>query len=129
MASYSRPAVSKDNAFSESLFGSMKTRKQYPRDGFKSIEDARKWVLSFVDWYNNEHRHSGIKYVTPAQRHQGIDGEILANRKKVYERAKLSLPERWNNRNTRDWDYQDEIVFNPVKENETNNTKKKGQVA
>ncbi|SET32024.1 integrase core domain-containing protein [Thorsellia anophelis] len=129
IASYSRSAVSNDNAFSESLFGSMKTRKQYPRQGFRDIEEAREWVLSFVYWYNNEHRHSGIKYVTPAQRHQGIDGDILAKRKEVYRVAKLTFPERWNTRDTRDWDYEDEIVFNPVKENKANSSEKNGQVA
>ena len=67
--SYSRPRVSNDNAYSESLFRTTKYRHDFPLDGFKSIEDAREWVLGFVRWYNNEHRHSTIKFVTSSQRH------------------------------------------------------------
>ena len=71
ISSYSRPRVSYDNPFSEAQFKTMKYRPGYPKDGFKTIEDAREWVSKFVDWYNNEHYHSGLKFMTPASRHNG----------------------------------------------------------
>lgn len=86
--SYSRPRVSNDNAHAESIFRTVKYRHDFPVDGFNSIDDAREWVLGFVRWYNNEHRHSAIKFVTPSQRHDGRDIDILTARKAVYERAK-----------------------------------------
>ena len=79
--SYSRPHVSDDNPFSESLFGTMKTRPEYPRRAFESIEEARRWVARFVHWYNEEHRHSAIGYVTPGERHRGEAEAVLAKRR------------------------------------------------
>src|SRR3989338_641055 len=80
--SFSRPGVSDDNPFSESLFKTLKYCQKFPSEGFESIEIARSWVEEFVDWYNNVHLHSGIKFVTPSQRHNGQDKEILKQRKK-----------------------------------------------
>ena len=82
-ASYSRPRVSNDNPFVESLFRVMKYCPQWPSSGFVSLDDARAWVLRFVQWYNTVHRHSQLNYVTPQQRHEGKDREILAKRHKV----------------------------------------------
>jgi hypothetical protein len=65
MPSFSRPKVSDDNAFSESLFRTLKYIPFYPQKPFASIEDARVWVHQFVAWYNQVHRHSGLKFVTP----------------------------------------------------------------
>lgn len=67
MPSFSRPRVSNDNAYAESLFRTCKYRPNYPSKPFESIEKARQWTLSFVQWYNR--KHSGLKFVTPAQRH------------------------------------------------------------
>ncbi|EPN8460862.1 IS3 family transposase [Vibrio cidicii] len=114
VSSYSRPRVSNDNPYSESLFKTIKYCPSWPMDGFSSIEDARCWVGNFVDWYNNEHKHSGIKYVTPQQRHCGEDNEILRQRMQVYRRAQLTHPGRWS-RQTRDWSYIDEVYLNPEK--------------
>ena len=50
----------------------------FPARGFADLESAREWAMAFVQWYNHEHRHSGIRYVTPAQRHAGEDHPILA---------------------------------------------------
>src|SRR5690606_12673924 len=83
--SYSRPRVSNDNAFPEALFRTLKYCPQWPSQGFKSLGEARQWVQRFVQWYNQEHRHSKIRFVTPAQRHAGEDIAILAQRKRVYE--------------------------------------------
>ena len=110
--SYSRPRVSNDNAYSESLFRTTKYRHDYPSDGFASIDDARVWVLVFVRWYNNEHRHSAIKFVTPNQRHNGQDIEILANRERIYEAAKRCNPNRWSG-DTRNWERPVDVWLNP----------------
>ena len=113
MKSYSRPRVSNDNPYSESLFKTLKYVKDFPTKGFASIEEARKWVHSFVSLYNNDFQHSGIKYVTPYQRHYGLDIEILENRKVVYEEARARKPERWTG-DTRDWSWIDKVTLNPT---------------
>ena len=105
--SNSRPRVSDDNAYSESLFKTLKYTAGYPKY-FKELSQANDWVGKFVEWYNNEHRHSMIGYVTPKQRHTGKDKEILEIRKRTYQEAKKRNPNRWKNR-IRDWDKK-EIV-------------------
>jgi putative transposase len=112
--SFSRPAVSNDNPFSEAIFKTLKYSVEYPRDGFASIEAGRIWVETFVYWYNNEHLHSGLKFVTPMQRHLGLDTAILANRKIVYIAAKQNNPQRWS-REIRDWNLSNEVILNPDK--------------
>lgn len=84
------------------------------------MEEARIWVKKFVNWYNNEHRHSGINYVTPAQRHAGEDWEILGKRKEVYKKAKERHPERWS-KGIKAWKYTTEEWLNPRQEKETKN--------
>jgi len=113
--SFSRPSVSDDNPFSESLFRTMKYTPSFPAKPFESIEAAREWVHGFVQWYNNEHRHSGIQFVTPNQRHQGLDKAILEKRKAVYEAAKEKNPQRWSGE-IRDWSPVTEVWLNPPKE-------------
>lgn len=100
--SYSRPHVKDDNAYSEALFRTLKYRPAYPKRPFASLAEARRWVADFVRWYNHEHLHSGINYVTPAQRHSGEHIEVLRRRQLVYQRARDRRPERWQNQ-TRDW--------------------------
>ena len=94
--SFSRSRVSDDNPNSEALFRTLKGRPEYPVIPFKSLEDARGWVEAFVGWYNEEHRHSGIQFVTPGQRHRGGHTAILRDRKEVYEEAKENNPRRWS---------------------------------
>lgn len=94
--SYSRPRVSNDNPYSESVFRTLKYRPVYPYQGFEDIDQARKWVYEFAGWYNEEHRHSGLNFVTPNQRHQRLDIEIMERRRSVYEAAKAEHPERWS---------------------------------
>jgi putative transposase len=113
--SLSRPSVSDDNPYSESLFRTLKYMPAYPAKPFDSIEAAQQWVHWFVQWYNAEHHHSGIRFVTPNQRHEGLDTAILVNRKKVYETAKESNPSRWSG-NTRNWKPVAEVWLNPPKE-------------
>ncbi|MCK5921140.1 MAG: transposase family protein, partial [Methylococcales bacterium] len=83
--SYSRPYVSDDNPYSESLFGTMKTRPAYPREGFVDLEAAQLWCEGFVLWYNTKHLHSAIAYVTPVERHQRLSGSIWTQRRAVYQ--------------------------------------------
>lgn len=111
-ASFSRPSVSNDNPFSESLFRTLKDRPEYPRRPFASLDDARAWVAAFVDWYNLEHRHRSIRWVTPEQRHTGADIEVLQNRARLYEAARRKNPERWSGP-IRDWSRPGEVLLNP----------------
>jgi len=110
--SFSRPSVSNDNPYSESLFGTMKYTPAFPSKPFESVSAARKWVHDFVQWYNHEHRHSGIRFVTPGERHCGEDQAILAKRKDIYEAAKERNPQRWSGK-TRNWDPVGEVWLNP----------------
>jgi transposase InsO family protein len=113
--SFSRPSVSDDNPFSEALFRTMKYRPGYPRKPFASFVDALRWVEDFVAWYNDEHLHSGIRYVTPSDRHARRDRAILASRHDVYTTAKARAPRRWS-RHTRDWTPIGAVYLNPIKQ-------------
>ena len=113
--SYSRPRVSDDNAFVESLFRNAKYRPEFPAKGFADLDAARAWAVRFVRWYNEEHRHSGIGYVTPAQRHAGEDKALLAARHALYQQARASNPGRWS-RQTRDWTPVGAVTFNPERD-------------
>ena len=118
-ASRSRPAVSNDNPFSEALFRTLKYRPQLPVQPMQSLLQARRWVTQLVHWYNHEHRHSAIGFVTPAQRHAETDRSMLIERAKVYEAARHRHPNRWS-RATRNWTRIAEVHLNPHKEKEPN---------
>ena len=113
--SFSRPSVSNDNPYSESLFRTLKYRPEYPNNAFSDLQIARNWVTGFVNWYNTEHLHSSIKYVTPQQRHDGDDLEILAKRKDVYHAARKRNPQRWSGE-IRDWGHVNDVLLNPDKQ-------------
>ena len=110
--SFSRPSVSNDNPYSESLFGTMKYTPAFPSRPFDSLEAARDWVHQFVYWYNDMHRHSSIRFVTPSQRHRGEDRAILEQRTAVYRQAQQNRPERWRG-DIRDWTPVGEVWLNP----------------
>ena len=93
----------------------MKYRPNYQPKGFANIEEARLWCSRFVKWYRNDHRHSGIKFVTAAQRHAGLSKSILQKCHEIYEAAKAAHPERWNGRATRNWDDIEVVYLNPEK--------------
>ena len=95
-SSYNRPRVSNDNPYSESLFKTLKYSSGWPPTGFSSLADARDWVQDFVDWYNGQHKHSQLNYVSPGERHDGLDGAILKNRALVLEAAREKHPSRWS---------------------------------
>jgi transposase InsO family protein len=111
-ASFSRPRVSNDNPFSEALFRTCKYRPGWPARGFETIGAARSWVQGFVRWYNLEHRHSAIRFVTPDERHRSEDRPLLANRSRVYELARAARPERWSG-NTRRWTQTGSVWLTP----------------
>jgi putative transposase len=110
--SYSRPRVSDDNPYAEALFRTAKYRPEFPVKGFAELDAARQWAERFVHWYNDEHRHSGIGYVTPAQRHAGQDRALLAARHELYQQARHSSPRRWSGQ-TRDWTPVTAVTLNP----------------
>lgn len=91
---HSRPHVSNDNPFSEAQFKTLKYRPSYP-DRFGSLADARQWARDFFDWYNHEHRHSGIGLLTPAIVHRGQATMQVQARQKVLSAAYAAHPERF----------------------------------
>ncbi|QEN06809.1 IS3 family transposase [Oceanispirochaeta crateris] len=109
--SFSRPRVSDDNPYSESLFKTLKYTAGYPKY-FKDIHQARVWMADFVNWYNNEHKHSGISYISPAQRHCGDGSEIMEKRNKVIRKAISKTPERWSS-DQKIWEDQKHVYLNP----------------
>lgn len=112
--SFSRPGVSDDNPFSESLFRTMKYRPEYPSGPFASLSAAQSWVDTFVQWYNTEHFHSQIRFVTPDDRHYGREEKILQKRRKIYADARNKTPDRWSGQ-TRNWQPIAVVRLNPEK--------------
>lgn len=112
--SFSRPHVSTDNPYSESLFRTLKYRPAYP-GSFETIEEAQEWTRAFVHWYNHEHMHSGISFVTPHERHYGKDTAILEARRETYRIAYQQNPDRWS-RGPRRWQRQEVVYINPAQE-------------
>jgi transposase InsO family protein len=119
ITSFSRPRVSDDNPFIEALFRTLKYWPEYSTSGFASVVTARAWVTRFVQYYN-DHQHSGIGYVAPAERHAGNDVAILAARRTVYARAKHRDPERWS-RGSRSWTRPLTVTLNPEVDHTTQN--------
>ena len=113
--SFSRPSVSNDNPYSESLFRTLKYRPDYPEHPFATLQAARDWMQGFVDWYNQQHLHSAIKFVTPEQRHNGQDVAILAQRQQLYLKARSNKPERWRG-SIRNWEPITVVYLNPDKQ-------------
>ena len=109
--SFSRPRVSNDNAYAESWFRTMKYHQSYPLRRFRDLHSVKTWIDGFVDWYNTEHRHSGIKYVTPNQRHYGQADTICRIRQQTYEEARQKHPQRWS-RQPRDWSQPQVVSIN-----------------
>lgn len=120
--SLSRPAVSNDNPYSESVFRTLKYRPNYPKKPFGSLIEARQWVEQFVQWYNNDHQHSATGFVTPSQRHAEQDVVILKQREDVYTRAKAVNPKRWSGP-TRNWKPVTVVHLNPDKNEEIGHVK------
>ena len=115
MPSFSRPSVSHDNPFAESLFRTVKYCPLYPTRPFANLDAARAWVAIFVPWYNDEHLHRGIRFTTPASRHTGTDTAILHHRDGVDHAAQRTHPSRWSGA-TRNWTKIARVTLNGVKE-------------
>jgi transposase InsO family protein len=113
--SHSRPRVSDDNAYAEALFRTAKYRPEFPSTGFADLAEARQWAGAFVHWYNHEHRHSSIRYVTPAQRHAAEDRPLLAARHALYQQARACHPRRWSGW-TRNWAPVGAVALNPERD-------------
>jgi putative transposase len=109
--SYSRPRVSNDNAYAEALFRTAKYCPLWPQRPFASLQEAREWVHRFVTWYNEHHHHSALKYVTPQQRHQGLDRALMEQREQVYRDARRRHPARWA-RDLRNWRLPSHVDLN-----------------
>ena len=112
--SFSRPAVSHDNPYSEALFKTCQYRPGFPEQPFASLEQARTGVAGFVRGDNDEHRHSGIRFVTPGERHRGNDGGVLEQRQAIYEAARQAHPERGSG-TLRNWERPSSVSLNPSK--------------
>lgn len=119
---FSRAYVSDDNAYSEALFKTLKYCPLYPTKPFENLDAAKEWVEKFVTWYNTIHLHSGIKFVTPNDRHNGKDEEILKARSLVYEKAKKKQPNRWS-KDVRNWNLINEVKLNPLRSKEKEDKK------
>ena len=104
--------MSNDNAYAEALFKTAKYCPFWPERPFDTLDEARAWVHRFVHWYNEEHCHSGLKYITPNQRHRGQADSLLAHRRAVYEAARASEPERWAGP-IRNWNLDNVVYLNP----------------
>lgn len=115
--SFSRPKVSNDNPYSESLFRTMKYRPAYPSQPFSTLEEAQGWVDAFVVWYNSDHLHSAIRFITPADRHYGKEEVILLKRQRVYQNARRQNPSRWSS-STRNWNPVGSVYLNPDNQTE-----------
>ena len=126
--SFSRPGVGDDNPFSEALFRTLKYRPEYPKKPFENEEDAQAWVDGFTAWYNEEHLHGAIRFVTPDDRHCGREREILENRRRVYQNARENNPERWA-ANTRNWDPVKVVRLNPKNGKQTSPEQQLGKAA
>lgn len=83
-----------------------------PDRPFETLQEARERVLRFVRWYNEEHRHSGLKYITPNQRHRGEATPLLTRRVVVCQAARARHPQRWS-RGIRNWKLEPVVYLNP----------------
>ena len=122
--SYSRPRVSNDNPFSEALFRTLKYQTHLPYEPFTMLDEARAWAARFVHWYNEEHHHSALRFVTPDDRHFGREEAILAARHRVYELARHRRPDRWSG-TTRDWTPAGAVYLNPQQPGDSNAARRK----
>ena len=91
---HSRPHVSNDNPFIEAHFKTLKYRPTFP-ERFGCLEDARIFARPYFEWYNTEHLHSGIGYLTPESVHYRQAPGILAQRQAALEMAHARHPERF----------------------------------
>jgi putative transposase len=109
--------VSNDNPFIETFFKTLKYSTKYP-GRFEDIHQARDWFAAFVHWYNMQHLHSALGYVTPAQRRAGEDKILFKKRNQTIEKARERYPQRWGSRKPRAWKASPTVILNPDKNND-----------
>ncbi len=122
--SFSRPRVSNDNPFSEALFRTLKYQSQLPYEPFATLDAARAWSARFVHWYNEHHLHSALRFVTPDDRYFGREKAILAQRHRIYERARQRRPDRWSGA-TRNWTPAGPVYLNPQQPGDVNEARRR----
>jgi putative transposase len=88
------------------------------------VAEAQRWVDGFVEWYNTQHLHSEIRFVTPDDRHFGREEAILTSRHEVYEQARRRNPNCWSGR-TRNWEPVTVVRLNPERVATTDEGKQK----
>ena len=113
--SFSRPRVSDDKPYIESFTSTMKRRVDYP-NAFEQIGNSRTWMTDFGHYYNTEHIHSAIGYVTPHQRRHGEDHAIFTARNEALKDAFELRPERWV-RGPKHFVHESEVILNPAEQN------------
>jgi transposase InsO family protein len=113
LSSFSRPRVSDDNPYSESLFKTLKYTPTHPFRPFEDLNTAQAWVAEFVTWYNGSHLHSQIGFVTPNQRESGEDIKLLERRRQTYDEARKRSPRRWICGRARAWGRPTVVYLNP----------------
>ena len=123
--SRSRPRVSNDNAHAEAFFRTAKYHPSRIPEGFDTLEAARQWAASFINWYNHEHKHRSLNHVTPQQKHTGEDHAILAQRHQLYEQSRYKNPGRWIQGSTRDWSPVNATTLNPIDDRDIEKSLKK----
>ncbi|HYC77479.1 MAG TPA: IS3 family transposase [Planctomycetota bacterium] len=112
--SFSRPHTSDDNPFIEASFKTMKYQPEFP-DRFDSFSAAREFCRSYFGWYNREHRHSGIAFLTPETVYRGRTPEVLAARQATLDRDFDENPIRYANRRPRVAALPAAVYINPPK--------------
>ena len=115
---HSRPHVSNDNPFSESQFKTLKYRPEFPQR-FGSLQDARSFCRPFFDWYNTEHRHAGIAFMTPENVHYGRATQILETRSAALDAAFAAHPERFKGKRPVPESLPEAVWINPPADENT----------
>ena len=115
---HSRPHVSNDNPFSESQFKTLKYRPEFPQR-FGSLQDARAFCRPFFDWYNTEHRHAGIAFMTPENVHYGRATQILETRSAALDAAFAAHPERFKGKRPVPESLPEAVWINPPADENT----------
>lgn len=112
--SFSRPRVSNDNPYIESFYRTLKYKPEYPQR-FRNIEEARRWMSEFVNWYNTKHMHSSLDYVTPEQIRTGDAEKVFKKRNDVMARVIKENPQRWGCRTPKIWGKTEKVYLNRKK--------------
>jgi len=109
---HNRPYTSDDNPFSESQFKTLKYCPDFPGK-FPEINDAEAFSQKFFSWYNKDHYHSGIAWLTPESVHYGHAADILEKRYQAMLQAYFKNPIRFNNKLPKQKQLAPAVYINP----------------